>query len=449
MENTGDPRLFGQLLHWPVRKQSRSFRAFVVEPTRYDPRTHAAIYMETLNALTTPATRRLDTHDSLIAPSLVEQFDLLTFPEAFLAPPALLESLNQVSALGSFGCVHVGLRPSTDDHSHLFGVDDFQRLMDHLMGIPRIHREDLTPLASWLSGQTGDLRFNLGCLFAVDANCELRVCLHPKMVRSRFELSPSAERNMTEANVLTLVTLVPEDKRFLSVTLQPLLCSDALDLPTDVPGQLPLECANTRAECFPLSPPDHVDLLMVANCTPQPEGLRTDGSRYRQWHQEFRDTFKRIGEGLLPRHGHSGVVLSNFRNLQRDAGPASSPVPGGLSGVFLPIPFHGAAPHESDALPVYVQATSFGKDDDDAIDNDWSIPDHRPNPKRRTKGHILQLDPYDERVSQALLLGFTITRFPRDDSRWRPQARIVNFQLRNAINDDASPTGLKFERRNP
>jgi len=37
----------------------------------------------------------------------------------------------------------------------------------------------------------------------VDANQHVRVCLHPKLVRSKFEFSPLEENHMEEANLLT------------------------------------------------------------------------------------------------------------------------------------------------------------------------------------------------------------------------------------------------------
>jgi hypothetical protein len=58
------------------------------------------------------------------------------------------------------------------------------------------------------------------------------------------------EKNMEEANLLTLVTLLPTDKAFKSVTLQPLICCDALHLETDRPQSWPLDEFNDNAGCF-------------------------------------------------------------------------------------------------------------------------------------------------------------------------------------------------------
>jgi hypothetical protein len=437
MGRSGPKRLFGQLLNWPIRTESRGFRAYVVEPRRYDPATHADIYRETINTLTSPAAQQLDSYDSLVRRSLFERFDLVTFPEAFLPADALVESLGLISQLGDFGCVHVGLRPSASDQTHLFSVRALDSLTQRLLEIVRDHR-DLASFVRWLKRQPEHHRFNVGCVFVLDAKRKLRVCLYPKMVRSKFEVSPLEEHTMTEADVLTLITLVPADKGFLSVTLQPLLCSDALDQPTESPGQLPLDCANRRADCFRKTPPDHIDLVTVANCTPQPEFER-DGSPHRKWHRAFLSTFERMGYGgTLPRHYHSVVVLANFRSVRLAASAAG----GGLSGVFIPVPHQRDAAH-----PSYLQVSSFGRKRQKDEDNDWSPPRNGVDPERETRGYIVHLDPYETDPCEVALLGFKITRFPRDNPRWGPQAGLEAFQLYTASHDPTSPTGLKYKRR--
>jgi hypothetical protein len=360
-----------------------------------------------------------------------DQFDLVTFPEAFLPAEDFTRALDQLALLQNFGCVHVGLRPTSSVNTHLFSVAEFDSLIATLLAIPAIDRDDIVPVKSWLSRQDKASRFNVGALFAIDAKGKLRVCLHPKMVRSRYEMHPLEERHMAEANLLTLITLLPEDKIYLSVTLQPLLCSDALQLDTDHPGRLPLDGVNTGAQCFERPPPDHIDIVSVATCTPQPETARNDRTKYRQWHQHFRTTFQRVGEGgSLARHYHCTFVLSNFHKLSVDPHALPGDVLGGLSGAFIPVPMG------SEHLPSFAQLSSFGRlHAARGDDNLWSIPDEKIDQSRATRGYIAQLSPYDAEPVVAKLLGFTIIRFPRDAPRWRPQPGLADFRLRTAVYD--------------
>jgi hypothetical protein len=70
-------------------------------------------------------------------------FDLVTFPEAFLPVERLLEILKYVGRLDSFGCVHVGLRPSAAELNHLFLTSELKALLSELRSIPGILTTDL------------------------------------------------------------------------------------------------------------------------------------------------------------------------------------------------------------------------------------------------------------------------------------------------------------------
>ncbi len=238
---------------------------------------------------------------------------------------------------------------------------------------------------------------------------------------------------MAEANLLTLVTLLPDDKVFLSVTLQPLLCSDALHLDTDRPHCWPLEAVNSNASCFGEAPPDHVDIVSVATCTPQQEQSTSKGLPYRRWHQEFRSSFTRAAsDDALPRHHYSTFVLSNFQTVP---GPAPG---GGLSGVFIPLPLRGAK------FPSFVTVSSWGRSRTaSGSDNGWSRPDDNTEMAEAwsSLGYVASLDPSATGGSVAAhMLGFTVHRLPRDTTRWRPSEALVNFQLRTAAHDPGSGT---------
>src|SRR5579862_2509008 len=230
----------GQWFRWPISRESNSFRIFVIEPREYRPPDHSRIFKTAFDRLINPKIAQLEHLDDEPPRADIEQFDLVTFPEAFLPARDLVETLKSVETLTSIGCVHVGLRPDTTDR-HLFTVRELKQLTADIRQIGRVHGLDVEAFESWLQRQAGDPRFNVGCLFTIDKEMRLRVCLHPKLVASKFESSPLHEQNMTEADVLTLITLSPDDSALLTVTLQPLLCSDALELPTSRPGNRPLD----------------------------------------------------------------------------------------------------------------------------------------------------------------------------------------------------------------
>jgi hypothetical protein len=433
--------LKGQLFRWPVEKDSRNFRVFVVEPTDFDPTKHAAIFNGALTALMRPEAGPDDLYRTQRNVSVVEPFDLVTFPEAFLPTKVLTETLEQIADFGRLGCVHLGLRSSEDPKTHLLGMAEFNSLIDGLSSIASIVQDDLVPLRAWLRAQSDDSHFNVGCLFSIDANGKLRVCLHPKMVRSKFEVGVVADDFMTTGSLLSLITLLPDSKKYLSVTLQPIICSDALQLDADEPGRSPLNCLNSDdANVFDDTLPDHIDIVSVAALTPQPHGHES-GAAYRVWHQDFRKTFEQVGNGgLWHRHFHATFVLANFFTIptRADAQPHKSH--GGLSGGFIPMPFG------EDELPKFARLSAYGKDKDKDPDNRWSIPARKIDTSFSSRGYVAYLHPEGEQGIAAKMLGFTITTFPRDTSHWRPGAAFARFELRTG-SLNASETAVTYTKR--
>jgi hypothetical protein len=233
---------------------------------------------------------------------------------------------------------------------------------------------------------------------------------------------------MTEANLLTLVTLQPENKALLSVTLQPLICADALFLDTDRPHCRPLEAVTAYAECFGEMPPDHVDIVSVVTCTPQNEFEYPGIGRFRKWHQQFRDSFIRAASDTdLSRHHFSTFVLSNFLEIQGSHG--------GLSGAFLPIPL------SSDEFPPYVIISAWGRNSSES-DNSWSepVPNTTLGKKWSSLGYIASLSPlFKNSIGIARMFGFTINRLPRHTTHWGSNMNgLYDFQLRMAISDSDS-----------
>jgi hypothetical protein len=311
-----DSKFRGNLLSWPINGGTRAFRVYIVEPETYCPEHHGEIFNAALTSLINPEYSLLDPYAKSPGSASTKPFGLLTFPEAFLPQCDLLSALRLIASVEPFGCVHVGLRPSKASNLHLFKVDELRNLVNSLLDIPRIVCADLAPFSDWLDKQPDELSFNIGCLFTLDTSGQLRVCLHPKLIRSRFERSALHEQHMGEANLLTLVTLLPADKTYLSLTLQPLLCSDALHLDTDRPGGRPLEAVNADAKYLGATPPDHIDIVCIATCTQQQEQPTSKAGHYRMWHQEFRDTFRSAAShDALARHHYAVFVLSNFRTV--------------------------------------------------------------------------------------------------------------------------------------
>jgi hypothetical protein len=369
----------------------------------------------------------------------VERFDLVTFPEAFLPQDDLLSVLRQVSELAeiaSLGCVHVGLRPSSDADQHLFRADALRAFVKSILSVPRICKDDLTSFSSWLISQPDDYQFNIGCLFTIDAHQSVRICLHPKLVRSKYETSPLHDNHMTEADLLTLVTLQPENKALLSITLQPLICSDALSLETDRPNNRPLEAVNTAADCFGKTPPDHVDIISVATCNPQPEQKIAENRR-RQWHQQFRSSFVRTAsDPAMTRHHFSTFVLANFGVLREYN-------PGGLSGAFIPIPLSYYK------FPSFVTIDAWGRPKESHnLDNIWYQPygDIRERGENSSLGYIAALDPFGkDSHALARMLGFTINRLLRHSKNWGSTDGLIDFQLRKATCDDTGKVVFRKE----
>ena len=380
----------------------------------------------------TPELSRIDSFARRPSVESYRHFDLVTFPEAFLPADELVAALRELSNFDSLGCVHVGLRPAKSGDRHLFQVGELAQLIESLTCLSQSAHADLAPFSEWLQMQPDDELYNIGCLFTIDSDSHLRVCLHPKLIRSKFEASPLDEKHLAEADLLTLITLLPTDKALFSVTIQPLLCSDALQLGTDHPHRRPLDGVNTDAHCLGEAPPDHVDIVSVATCSPQAQSPVLKGNRSRKWQPEFTESFTRAAsDDSLVRHHYAIFVLANFRTLHDSS-------VGGLSGVFMPLPISRGK------YPDFVSVSSYGRDGK-CGDNYWSVPGETAGAgaERSTLGHVAYLNPLASGSGRAYMLGFTVSRLPRDTNRWRPTEALAKFQLQVA-NPALDPTKLVF-----
>lgn len=412
------PPFKGVHLKWPIERTVLPFAVRVVEPRRFEPLEHTEILNAVVESLVRPTAMPVDRFDNVDVPPAVRRYDLVTFPEAFASADAVLDVARALENQGPSGCLHVGLRPDTSSHSHLFGVPEIKSLTDKLLKLVDSDLGDLAGFIEWLTHQNPAGAFNLGCVIAVDANSKLRVCLHPKLVRSKFEVNRLPERHMTEANILTLITLVPTNALFGTVTVQPLICSDALDIGTDGRLPAPIPAVTQHADCIP-DPPNHVDVVSIATCTPQPSGKLRDGSTYRVWHSQFLESFTAAAQNPdRARHHFAAFVLANYTEISLKMG-------GGLSGAFLPVP-----PGFTTSDPV-VSVSCWGRHKTEPKPhNGWSAPDDRALTEWSNRGFVAGLDPFIGQAEHgARVLAFDVHRLPRETSLWRVEPSLVAWEI--------------------
>lgn len=422
----------GTHLCWPFDRQGRPFVVRVVEPREYQPSDHAELFNSVMTDLLNPANEAIDGFMSAVEAFDHQRFDLITFPEAFVPAEALVNALPVFAGYGPSGCIHVGLRPS-DQVSHLFSLEQVRKLASNLSGLSQRADEDLAPFVEWLREKRNDQWFNLGCLFAVDADSALRICLHPKVVRSQFETKPLPELHMTEADLLMLVTLDPVDKQYMTISLQPLICSDILNLKTDRAAGGPVTAVNRYAACFDKSMPNHIDIVSVATCTPQPKGQSKDGKIYRAWHEKFQEAFRSAASDPdYARHHFSAIVLANFQEINSNSA-------GGLSGLFLPVP------PRHDHFPEGIDITCWGKPSGPAGGNNrWSSPDDHALRDWKNRGFIASLAPSSSDDELVRIFGCTIQRLPRENSLWTPPESLAQCEIRVGQRDISG--GVRFKR---
>lgn len=411
----------GTHLRWSFSRHQKPFVVRVVEPANYEPGSHGELFNAALTAMIERPRAALDTYAETAPRSDPRQFDLVTFPEAFIDGETLIAALKIFRMCGPSGCVHTGLRAQEGDAArHLFQLEEVSALKTLIEETLPSANEDLRGFSAWLEGQDAGDGFNLGCLFLNDAEGETRICLHPKLVRSKFETSPFREDSLCEANLLTLVTLEPQQKQFGTITLQPLICSDALSLETDAGRDAPMAAVNRFAGCFGDAPPDHVDIVSVATCTPQAAKALTETKEARIWHERFRTSFLAAArEPQCARHHFAAIVLANFQEIGSK--------PAGLSGVFLPV-----AANPVDLGPS-VTVSLWGRPGGGDPDNRWSKADEGGLSEWQSRGFIAGLAP--DASTAARIFGFAIQRLPREASPWEPQPPLSQLQIRESVRD--------------
>lgn len=410
-------------LRWPVEKSSQTFRTFVVEPLEFQPDLHAKIFDAALMKLLSNGSHDLVSGAQLPLYKERSSFDLVTFPEAFLAAEELIKCLHKVAFIPKIGCIHVGLRPSARG-DHLFKQAEVQTLLDGLKAIPGVVKSDLDGLDEWIVGESVSSYFNLACVFTRDANGAIRVCIHPKVVRAKVEFSPLCSKHMTEAGLLSLITLEPVNPLFNSITVQPVICSDVLPLSTDLKHIHPLSSLGSGSSALSQRVPDHVDVVSMTVFTP----VQNCGEEYgttRRFHSVFRAAFAQSATHRdYFRHHTATYVMANFG---KSPGGAKT---WGLSGVFMPCSLE--VPH----VHPYLSYQVYGMRSEEH-DPEW----HHPQHLGKGKAHMASLNMPQPTAHAALIMGFTISRLVREVPRWGPSSytglsefELINIEFDNDTN---------------
>ena len=399
----------GVHLTWRVRRKRLTFRCAVVQPAAYAPERHGPLFAAEISRLLEVAP-----YNPAGPQGAAEPLDLLTWPEAFLCAGDLVDVLSALKLAGGSPCVHVGLRPDElTSERHLFTHGELERLTDRLLTLSPAIASDLKAFRNWLSAAPTWGHYNVACVFVVDTRGELRVCLHPKNTAAPIEVSPLPEGTVCEADFAALITLEADDRSIIDVHLQPLICSDLLELRRRIPGPGPIAAVNTDPERIGPSIPDSIDIVSVTTCTLQANEAVGRRPTSLAWQPKFRDAFLApLQRGNLLRHVCALVILSNYAVV--------SDAPAGLSGCYVPKPLP-----EGSRFQDFARVWTWGRSNSD---RHWSLMDGAGGePGWRNDAHLITLEPgQDAGRGGHTALAFTIDVFPRHQV---PQVRATLANL--------------------
>lgn len=401
---------------WTTDRRTWAFRCGVVEPAKYAPAGHAALFLAEMSRLLSPAFVGIEEPISPPAPPL----DLVTWPEAFLPAETLVAVLRGLLGHDRCPCIHVGLRPNAlSDGTHLFTYAQLSDLVLALRGLSSTISDDLEAFAQWLAAAAMWGHYNVACVFMIDVDGALRVCLHPKNTASPHEISGLPDHTVHEADFGAVVTLAPREQAIYAVHLQPLICSDLLDLTRAEPGYGPRAALNADPQRFGPQTPEKLDIVSVVTCTPQANEATGHRPASPTWQPKFRSAFLAPLEGgTLVRHAEAVVVLSNVRTIiQRH---------GGLSGCYVPEPL----PRQTD-FGDWSRVWSWGRA---GGDSGWSLLEGEgPSVDWKSEAHLVTLEPdyVAGLIAEDHMFAFTITRFPRARPRLERAATLASVEIRS------------------
>lgn len=402
---------------WSIEKKRNDYRVMIIEPRKFDPPSHFNVFSLAMKSILGDY-KVIDPYEPKFNSNnrADKYYDQIIFPEAFMYYKDFKNALLTLSRFPYFGCVHVGLR-SDRSKTHLFPHQEVIEMIDELESVLEIVPDDVSEFRKWLESENGDGHYNLACMFAKDVNDKLRLCLHPKVVRSEIENNPLPENHMTEAHMYNLVVLEPENNSINAITIQPLICSDVL-IVNRSNYKNPLDAVNT-IDKFPVRVPNKIDIVSVVSCTPQEEELIPKSNvSVRKWHPAFRDSFDSMSkEASYLRHQSATFLISNYQQVNDK--------PYGLSGLFFP---HALSRQLVDKFPKGVHKHLWGRFSQGA-DPKWLFPSQLPEPVEESKSVIkrciVALEPSTENsVYEARALEFTISILP---SYLGNQSRIKSY----------------------
>lgn len=433
-------------LTWPVERASHAFRAYVVEPSSYDLPTHEALFSAVLKFFEpTVDYFSNDARGVIPFPVTPPSFDLLTFPEAFLPASALVSILRSLG--GSrvpTGCIHVGLTATGDPEHPFFELAQLSSLIDRIQEdtAPNQVDHDLSAIRTWMAeNRACEGPLNVSCVFMVDADFRLRVSIQLKNVPSPYEGGLLRHRHVAEARFSSLVTLNPRDNRLPSVVIQPLICSDVLELDTSTQGVHPLSILTGGAGPLKQRPPDHIDVVSVAACTPQ-----TKLQHRLRWKQEFLNSFVRSASNQdWRRHQYALFALSNYLTPPDDmekagikpghkASARTRARPGGLSGLFVPIALEPGPYKERVLIDMYARPNIKVRDETAWMTSEEFLLDsNAPDSPRMPPllGSLIMLEPpgQEARRPSANLLTVVVDHLPRHANRWQRSGKVSGLKI--------------------
>ncbi|MNX61917.1 hypothetical protein D3C86_928580 [compost metagenome] len=314
---------------WPIHRTRNLVRLYAVQPGKAFAENSRQVFYDALNFLqnrTDPRQVNGKQEDIVTVPP----FDILTFPELFLPKSTLCEFLQGLSNLPLSGCVHSGIRPDSGK-GYFFNKSHALEFIEELYVIPGMHGDDLSAIKLYIQNEEVNSKFNFAAFFTKDRYGETRICLHPKVVRSKYEHGKMAEFHVTEAKFLSTITLLPSNENGFPINVFPLICADLLNKPRDTNLPSPLEAISGNGIKLDedQTPLEAIDIVSVVTATP------SSGVTHATWKEEFRKSLEEAASGQIsPRLQNAAFVMANyayFDDIQQGE-------KAGLSGIFFTNP---------------------------------------------------------------------------------------------------------------
>lgn len=312
--------MYSTWLKWPVKKRhfAEIKLAFVEAATLGDPGTPVVDAVLRLILGSQPGElvpNPFDNEQPRTRPT--PPYDLLLFPEALLNVCELPTLIAQAPSYNKhLGAVHIGLRSDRPDE-HLLSTEEVGILLAALEGLTDVEIDDLACFRKWFSAQDGGM-WNLAAFFARDRNDKIRICLHAKIVQSKYEAGVSDIGTMSESDTTWVVSFIPQEVEAAALHVQPVICAD---LTSDLALKLVRSSLSKGGESFGLV--GSIDLVSAPVATP---------AGTTRWRDQFLEVLTGVVRSAATGHRHATFALANYALLPF----SSKKVPGGLSGVFVP-----------------------------------------------------------------------------------------------------------------